>query len=89
MIDTSQSTTCPICWGCRIHRLRLRRRVRHPANECPGYDIKPSDSEAPVTLDRWRIRSTPTLTSLTGPFWPGVGAPNRVLSKGQIEVLEI
>ena len=30
--------------------------------------------------------STPSLTSLTGPLWPGVVAPDRVLSIGPIEL---
>ena len=30
--------------------------------------------------------SSPSLTSLPGPFWPGVVAPDRVLSMGQIEL---
>ena len=31
--------------------------------------------------------STPLLTSLLGPLWPGVVAPDRVLSMGQNEVI--
>ena len=34
--------------------------------------------------DLWGMRSTPLLSSLPGPIWPGVVAPNRVLSMGQI-----
>ena len=34
----------------------------------------------------WRMRSTPSLPSLPGPLWPGVVAPDRVLSMGQIEL---
>ena len=30
--------------------------------------------------------STPSLPSLSGSLWPGVGAPYRVLSMGQIEL---
>ena len=37
----------PIGWGCRIHRLHLYKGVRPPPpNECPRYDIKPSEGEA-------------------------------------------
>ena len=37
-------------------------------------------------LELWRMQSTPLLPSLPGPLWPGVVAPDRVLSMGQIEV---
>ena len=30
--------------------------------------------------------STPSLATLPGPLWPGVVAPNRVLSMGEIEL---
>ena len=40
-------------------------------------------------LKFWGMRSTPLLTSLSGPLWPGVEAPDRVLSMGQMEMLEI
>ena len=32
------------------------------------------------------MQSTPSLPSLPGPLWPGVVAPDRVLSMGQIEL---
>ena len=51
----------------------------HP-NECPGYHTKQSDAEVPVMLELRGMWSTPTLPSLPGPIWPGVVAPNRVLS---------
>ena len=35
-------------WGCRMQRLHLCRSVRL-SNECPEFDIKPSDSEAPIS----------------------------------------
>ena len=38
----------PAGWCCRICRLRLCREVRHHHNECPEYDIKLADSEAPI-----------------------------------------
>ena len=37
----------------------------------------------------WGLRSTPSLPSLPGPLWPGVIAPDRVLSMGQIELFDI
>ena len=38
--------------GCvfRINRVHLCRELRHH-NECPGYDIRPSDGEVPVKLE--------------------------------------
>ena len=36
-------------------------------------------------LELWGMWSTPSLPSLPGPLWPGVVAPDRVLSVGQIE----
>ena len=37
-------------------------------------------------LDLWGMQSTPSLPSLPGPLRPGVLAPDRVLSMGQIEL---
>ena len=48
--------------------------------ECPAYDTKQSDSEVPVMLEFWAMRSTPSLPSLAGPLWPGMVAPDRALS---------
>ena len=56
----------------------------HP-NKWPGYDTKQSDGEVPVMLELWGMQSTPSLPSLPGRLWPGVVAPERVLSMGQIE----
>ena len=56
-----------------------------PHNECLGYDTKQSDGEVPVMLELWGMRSTPSLPSPPGPLWPGVVAPERVQSMGQIE----
>ena len=58
-------------------------------NECPGHDIKQSDSEAPVMLKLWGIWSIPSLPLLPDPLWPGVVALDRVLSMSQIEMLDI
>ena len=46
-------------------------------NECPVYDTKQSDGEAPVMLKLWGMQSTPLLPSLSGPFWPRVVAFDR------------
>ena len=43
-----------------------------------------SDGKAPI-LELWGMWSTPSLPMLAGPLWPGVVAPDRVLSMGQIE----
>ena len=60
----------------------LCRGVRHPPNECPGYDTKRSDGEVPVMLGLWGMQSTPSLPLLPGSLWPGMVAPDRVLSMG-------
>ena len=51
-------------------------------NEGPGYDTK-SDYDAPVTLELWRMRRTPS-----GSLLPGVVAPDTIISMGQIELFE-
>ena len=65
----------------------LQRRMTSP-NESPGY-TKQSNGEASVMLELLRIRSTPLLTSLPVPLWPGVVAPDKVLSMDQIKVFDI
>ena len=55
-------------------------------NRCPGYDTKQSGGEAPVMLVIWR---TPSLPSLSGPFWLGVVVRDRVLSMDHLEVVDI
>ena len=60
-------------------RMRLPQRV-----SC--YDTKQSDGKVPVMLEVWGMRSNPLLPSLPGPLWPGVIAPDRVLSMCQIEI---
>ena len=55
-------------------------------NECPVYDTKQSDGEAPVTLELWGTWSNPLLPLLPVPLWAGVVASDRVLSMGQIEL---
>ena len=37
-------------------------------------------------LELWGMQSTPSLSSLPGSVWPGMVAPDRVLSMGQIEL---
>ena len=50
-----------------------------PPQRVSRYDTKQSDAEAPVMLELWGMRSTPSLLSLPGPLWRRVVAPNRVL----------
>ena len=59
---------------------------QYPTTECPGYDTKQSDVEAPVLLELWEMRITPSLPSLLDPLWLELVAPDRVLSMGQIEL---
>ena len=44
----------------------------------PGYDTKQSDGEAPVMLELWEMRNTPSLLRPQGPLWPGLVALDRV-----------
>ena len=37
-------------------------------------------------LEFWRMWRSPSLPLLPGPLYPGVVAPNRVLSMGQMEL---
>ena len=82
-----QNISCLVGWGCRIHQRHFCRGVWPPPNECPGYDTKQSGGDVPVMLlELWGMQSTPSLSSLPGPPWPGVVAPDRALSMGQIEL---
>ena len=64
----STISNSPVGWGCRIHLLHLCREVRHPLpNECPGYNTKQPDGEAPV-LELWGMWSTSSLPLLSGPL---------------------
>ena len=68
-------------WGCRIHQLH-RSRVS-------WYDTKQSDGEAPVMLELCEMQNTPSLPSLPGPLSPRVIAPDRILSRGQIDLIDM
>ena len=50
------------------------------------YMTKKFDGEVPVVLELWGMQSSPLLPSLPGSIWPGMVAPDRVLSIGQIEL---
>ena len=77
---------CLVGWGCRTYQLSLCRGVRPSPDECPRYDTKQSDGEIPVMLTLWGMRNTPWLPSLPGSLYPGMVAPDRVLSMGQIKL---
>ena len=62
----------------------ISAEVQTPPMSVLDNDIKPSDGKAPA-LEIWGIRCTPSLPLLPGPLWPGLVAPDRVLSMGQIE----
>ena len=74
------SLFCLVSWGCRIQRLHLCSGVRpHPhANKCPRYDTKQSDDEVPVMLELWGMWSTSSFSSVPGPLWLAVLAPDMV-----------
>ena len=83
-MNNSQIYLSQVGWGCRIHRLHLCRRVRPSQWVSSIKPIKPYDSEA-LALEIWGMSSTPLLTLLLSPLWPGVVALDRVLSITQIE----
>ena len=62
------------------------QRGKTTPNEFPEYDAKRFDGEVPAVLELWGMQSTPSLPSLQGLLRPGVVAPDRVISMGQIEL---
>ena len=74
-------------WNITAASLQKGKTI-HP-NECSGYDTKQSDDEAPVMLELWGMRGTPSLPLLPDPFWPGEVASDRVLSMGKIELFKL
>ena len=48
----------------------LKQTNQLTPNECPGYDTKQFDVEAPVMLELWGIWSTPLLPLFPGPLRP-------------------
>ena len=50
------------------------------------YGSKQSKGEDEIMLELWRMQSTPSVTSLPSPLWPGVEAPDRVLSMDQTDL---
>ena len=47
------------------------QRSKTLSSDCPRYDIKQSDTKAPVMQELWGMRSTPSLLSLSGSLWKG------------------
>ena len=82
----AKNSAYPFSLCCRIHQLLLCRGVRSIPNQCPRYDTKQSDGEVPVMLELWGMWITPLMPLPPGLLWPGVVAPDRFLSIGQIEV---
>ena len=66
----------------------LCRGVKHP-QRVSCNDINQSNSDSLVMLEILGMWSTWSLPLHPGPLWPGVLAPERVLSMGQIELLDI
>ena len=75
---------CPVGWVRRILRLFLCRWVT-THKKCPGYNIKQPDGEVPVMLELRGMQSNLSLPLIPGPHWPGMVAPDRVLSMDQIK----
>ena len=67
----------------------ISAKRQNSQNECLGYDTKQFDDETPVMLELWGMQSTSLLLLLPGPLRPGMVAPERVLSMGQIELFDI
>ena len=53
------------------------------------YEVKQSDRAASVTLEFWERKCTLSFPLLPGPLWPGVEAPDWLLSMGQVELFDI
>ena len=89
VVAQHNSSCDPVSWSYRICRLHLYKGVRPPTTttkECHEYDTKQYDGEAPVMSELWEMQNTLLLPLLLGPLWPEVVAPDRVLSRDQIEL---
>ena len=81
-----KQTLYPFGWGCRMLTASLQRVKTPFPDQCSGYGTKLSDGEVPVMLELWGMWNTFSLPLLRGSLWPGVVAPDKVLSMGQIEL---
>ena len=79
-----QTKTLKVDRGYRMYRPHFCTGVRHHPNECPGYDIKPYDGEAPA-LEIWEIQNTHLVSLIPGSLWPEVVAPDKFLSMRWID----
>ena len=68
----------PVGRGCRIHQLLLCRGVRPPPTSVQDMIL----NDLMVKFQK----CTPSLPSLPGPLWPGVIAPDRLLSIHQFKL---
>ena len=64
----------------------LYRGRTPPHQRVSWYDAKQSDDEVPVMLELWGMLNTLSLPLFPGQLWPRVVAPDRALSKSQIEL---
>ena len=76
IVTLPKLTVGPVNWDFRIHWLHLWKEVTPLSlhtNECPVYDTKQSDGEAPVMLERWRNAEYPFIAiaprSTLAPEW--------------------
>ena len=67
------------CISAEGHDLPHHQRVS-------WYDTKQSDGDVSVILELWGMLSTTSLPLFPSPLGPGVLAPNKALSMGQIEL---
>ena len=72
--------------GAAEHTDCISEEEKDSPNKCPRYDTKKSDGKASLIVNLWGIRSTTLLPILFGSLWPRVKAPDRILSRGQIEL---
>ena len=70
----SPRNSCPVGWGCRIHRLHLWRG-----------NLPTNVLDMTLNNPMVRMRSTPSMPSLPGLLCVGVVTPDRVQSMGQID----
>ena len=72
-INLAQSTKTVDWTDC------ISAECKMPTNDCPWFEIRQSDGEAPVVLEFWGMGITPSLPFYPGPFWTEVVAPDSVL----------
>ena len=62
------STYCLAQSAEAVEYTAFLQKCKIPPNECPGYDVKQSDSGAPVILELWGMQSIPSLPLLSAPL---------------------